>query len=1105
MDKKKKEFEKKLDRKLASDDFDVIAEAVTPKSLGSCSTNALLKSFEVSGYLRYQARQDRPDVGELATLANSVEEFTTCLIDPLKSDTKEREEFGETLDLIIDSAIKHKQKKFLSHPVVYNLLDKIWRGRFVGLKSNFWKWTLLRFYCLLDVFLFPFVFVVLFAIHSINIWRRKRRELGLCFILNATGSKGREDFRKMIDCIKYLIGRIGVVSANYCLISFKKGKAFQHISFNKKISYENDKGHVVFPNDRGHLIRKLDSLNAPGNCSPALHDDFEQALNAFKSDAVRNASKKVIILLTNDSIGSPGPQGKLRILTKELTDIGVKIAPVAVRGRPVVEDLEDIATENKVIRTHLEDHIKLGKRLLREIYEEDIFDKYLDYFTTPYFMFARDTISYLLLLGLHIAICVSPTTVPFSFLEFAILIFFIGRFVSECHQFTNRTTVTISTKLRQCCFGGKQGRYNYERPQSGGMDEVDYADAPIKVEDFRSRMEFSGVGKYFSDRWNVLDFTMLVIYVATFLLRTITWGVSTTPIGNKALVIAGYFYGLNTMILTLRVFGHLMEISKTTGTTHIALMSIIEDVAIIFFQFVVGIIAFSMAIAKIYVAEASFISTEERLLRSSKGNNTGCNSSGVSCWWDVMTHLVWTLLGITEVDPFNANESSSDVLAKILYAIFIIGALVLLVNMMIAVLSHTYERVQKNSLRAWSFKRAVTIRTYRDYHPIPVPLNLLSQLFLTLRRRKSNHYSDLAEAGIETRMEALDGMIEKLTDIYFAKYGFAFPLSDENKINSMLAETDRNREMCNQIVRRVFPDPTRTDGLRHPVGPMAWKSAGIHIEDYMLAYVGPQLCNSCNISRKREFHGARYKKPFTRELPKFEVIVQEGGLKRDLLVGVVGPTHDVHRVPGEIRHTVGYHACNGNIIHWDASDKQNLIEGPVVYRGDLIGCRADFDKSKDGKIPILFSLNGQTVAEVFLKFDSDRSQFFPFVGMRHQGIRVLAKMCPGDLKEQEKRGSWDNDDEAFTSLFSETEQNMILYQTFESVEEVKESSDLLLQYMQEKIDKITQEVKKQKENTTKIESTFQVQNQKIEDLRNTLNEVLTILKDEKGGGALEPS
>ncbi|XP_015764478.1 PREDICTED: uncharacterized protein LOC107343426 [Acropora digitifera] len=794
MDEKKKEFEEELDRKLASDDFDDIADAVTPKGLGSCSTNTLLKSFEVSGYLRYQAHTDRPDVEELDKLANSVEEFTTCLIDPLKSDTKEREAFGETLDLIIDSAIKHKQEKFLSHPVVFNLLDKTWRGRFVGLKSNFWKWSILRIYCLLDVFLFPFVFIVLFAIHSVNKWRSKTKVV-----------------------VRVIPGKN--------LLSFKKGKAFQHVAFNKKVTYKNDEDRVVFQNDTNHLIRKLDSLNVSGNCTPALHDDFEQALKAFKHDAPRNSSKKVLILLTNDSTGSHGPQkGKLWHSARNLIDLGVKVVPVAIRDRPVVEDLENIASENRVIRTLLGDHIKLAKRLLKEIYEEDIYDKYLDYFTTPYFIFGRDTLSYLLLLGLHVAICVTPSTVSFSMLEFSILIFFIGRFLSEFKQYTNRAGSTDAPRKHQCrCFPGKRGKYDYEQSPRGGTDETDNADSPIHVEDFRSRKEFSGVGKYFSDRWNVLDFIMLVIYVVTFMLRMITWGVSTTATGNKALVIAGYFYGLNTMILTLRVFGHLMETSKTTGTTHIALISIIEDVAIIFFQFVVGVLAFSLAITKIYVAQASFIPREERVARISEGINAECSISGVSCWWEVMVHLVWTLLGITELDPFNTigHESSSDSLARTLYGIFIIGALVLLVNMMIAVLSHTYERVQKNSLRAWSFKRAVTIRTYRDYHPIPVPLNLLSQLFLALCRRKSNKYNDLLDNDSETRAEALDCMIEKLKVIYFAKYGFAFPLSDENKINSMLAETDRNREMCNQIVSRVFPDPSKTDALlTHSVGPL---------------------------------------------------------------------------------------------------------------------------------------------------------------------------------------------------------------------------------------------------------------------------------------------
>jgi len=102
----------------------------------------------------------------------------------------------------------------------------------------------------------------------------------------------------MISCIKYIIRRIGVSSVNYCVISFKRGKAFQHVTFDNNASFETERGRVVFKNDRGHLIRKLNSLNPPEHCSPALQDDFEQAYTAFKSDTVqRRNSKKVEIPL----------------------------------------------------------------------------------------------------------------------------------------------------------------------------------------------------------------------------------------------------------------------------------------------------------------------------------------------------------------------------------------------------------------------------------------------------------------------------------------------------------------------------------------------------------------------------------------------------------------------------------------------------------------------------------------------------------------------------------------------------------------------------------------------------------------------------------------
>lgn len=74
-----------------------------------------------------------------------------------------------------------------------------------------------------------------------------------------------------------------------------------------------------------------------------------------------------------------------------------------------------------------------------------------------------------------------------------------------------------------------------------------------------------------------------------------------------------------------------------------------------------------------------------------------------------MKHLSWTLLGVTELEVFNTGmETPSDHLAQTLYAVFIIAALVLLVNMMIAVLSNTYERVQVILLHTFLEKKNKT-------------------------------------------------------------------------------------------------------------------------------------------------------------------------------------------------------------------------------------------------------------------------------------------------------------------------------------------------------------------------------------------------------------
>ena len=86
-----------------------------------------------------------------------------------------------------------------------------------------------------------------------------------------------------------------------------------------------------------------------------------------------------------------------------------------------------------------------------------------------------------------------------------------------------------------------------------------------------------------------------------------TWTTSESVTNNRALVVAGYLYGVNTMFLTIRVFGQILEIMRGIGTIQIALFRIIRDVVVILVHFIAITVAFSGVMTKVYVAESSMV------------------------------------------------------------------------------------------------------------------------------------------------------------------------------------------------------------------------------------------------------------------------------------------------------------------------------------------------------------------------------------------------------------------------------------------------------------------------------------------------------------------
>ena len=116
-------------------------------------------------------------------------------------------------------------------------------------------------------------------------------------------------------------------------------------------------------------------------------------------------------------------------------------------------------------------------------------------------------------------------------------------------------------------------------------------------------------GFYCRDRWNVFDFLTFVVYIFAILpLRIAIWVESESLNNNRILAIAGYLYGVNTMFLTLRAFGSLLETTKGIGTVQIAFFHIIGDAVVVVVHFLAITMAFASTITKVFVAEKTMVS-----------------------------------------------------------------------------------------------------------------------------------------------------------------------------------------------------------------------------------------------------------------------------------------------------------------------------------------------------------------------------------------------------------------------------------------------------------------------------------------------------------------
>lgn len=108
------------------------------------------------------------------------------------------------------------------------------------------------------------------------------------------------------------------------------------------------------------------------------------------------------------------------------------------------------------------------------------------------------------------------------------------------------------------------------------------------------------------DMWNYLDVIVEIMYVFIVILRITTIARGGIPYNNRLLEISNYLYGINTLLMVLRV-SSILELSPTIGPLQLALYRMCGDLLIIVSQYCFVILGFSMAITKSYKAELSYL------------------------------------------------------------------------------------------------------------------------------------------------------------------------------------------------------------------------------------------------------------------------------------------------------------------------------------------------------------------------------------------------------------------------------------------------------------------------------------------------------------------
>ncbi|XP_076339778.1 transient-receptor-potential-like protein isoform X2 [Tachypleus tridentatus] len=256
-----------------------------------------------------------------------------------------------------------------------------------------------------------------------------------------------------------------------------------------------------------------------------------------------------------------------------------------------------------------------------------------------------------------------------------------------------------------------------------------------------------GIVKYFQNMWNIIDFIRNSLYATTVGMRALAYiqaqaEISANPsaafvpreewpIFDPMLVADGLFAAANIFAALKLV--HIFSINPHLGPLQISLGRMVIDIMKFFFIYTLVLFAFACGMNQLlwYYSEL-----EMEQCYSLPGGEPNWEKQRDACiaWrrfsnlFESAQSLFWASFGLIDLGNFELNgiRGYTRFWALLMFGCYSVINVVVLLNLLIAMMNHSYQIISERSDTEWKFARSkLILNFFEEGNTLPPPFNII--------------------------------------------------------------------------------------------------------------------------------------------------------------------------------------------------------------------------------------------------------------------------------------------------------------------------------------------------------------------------------------------